>query len=321
MSRTPVRVNPRSFPTHPGAVWRRRGMVAACVTGTVAALAAAPTASAAPLPANCAQPVGSTLVTCTFTTVGEHELTLPEGVTSITVTAVGGAGGNADAYNQPTDETFHSDGGVGAVVTATIPVTESTVYAFVGGNGGKSSTVGERAAGGFNGGGQGGYFHSDSTGFDATGSGGGASDVRTTDGDLQSRKVIGAGGGGAGGGVPAPGGDAGNAAPGLRQYSGGQPGTATGGGYGDAEPGSLGKGGDSGTLAFGGGGGGGLYGGGGSTVTGGGGGSSLDPDGPGPTLAVRGTPPSVTITFTTTTPPTPPCSGSVCLTPGLFVAG
>lgn len=318
MSRLSVSAGPRSLPAHPGTAWRRRSVVAACVAGTLAALASAPTASAAPLPATCVQPAGSTLVTCTFTTVGEHELTLPEGVTSITVTAIGGAGGDADAYNQPTDETFHSDGGLGAVVTATIPVTESTVYAFVGGNGGKSNTVGQRALGGFNGGGQGGYFHSDATGFDDTGSGGGASDVRTTDRDLQSRKVIAAGGGGAGGGVPAPGGDAGGAAPDLRGYSGGQPGTATGGGYGDAEWGALGKGGDSADLGFGGGGGGGLYGGGGSTVTGGGGGSSIDPDGPGPTLAARGTPPSVTITFASTTLPTPPCSNSVCLTPGMF---
>ncbi len=320
MSRLPTDVEPHPSPARPSRAWRHRSVVAACVVGTVAALASAPTASAAPLPSECVQPIGSNLVTCTFDTAGEHELTLPDGTTSITVTAVGGSGGDAEAYNQLTGETFHSDGGVGAVVTSAIAVTEPTVYAFVGGDGSQSNVVLERSPGGFNGGGQGGWFHSDDSGFDGTGSGGGASDVRTAGRDLQSRRVVAAGGGGAGGAVPAPGGDAGSAGPNLRNLTGGQAGTATSGGAGgdDGAPGALGQGGASYNLGFGGGGGGGLYGGGGSGYVGGGGGSSLDPDGPGPTLAARGATPLVTITFTSTAPPTPPCSGSVCLTPGMF---
>ncbi|MBD0275778.1 MAG: hypothetical protein ICV73_28105, partial [Acetobacteraceae bacterium] len=131
-------------------------------------------------------------------TGGEQAFTVPAGVSSIQVVAVGGRGGRGGTYQggPPTVA-----GGFGARQTATISVTPGQVlYVEVGGNGanGNGSLY---SAGGFNGGGMGGPTETNPTG---AGAGGGASDVRTkprSAGDsLQSRLVIAAGGGGGGGG-------------------------------------------------------------------------------------------------------------------------
>lgn len=318
MSESPLRTEPRVLPGLLGLPWARRGVVTACIAGTVAALAASPTAAAAPLPSECVQPVTGGLVTCTYTTTGEHQLTLPDGITSITITAIGGSGGDGTVESVP-EQRFH-EGGVGAVVTATVRVTSSTVYALVGGNGGKSRVHKERSPGGFNGGGQGGTVYNANAEVFSDGGGGGASDVRLDGRDLGSRAVVAAGGGGAT--YTGPGGDAGTAAEEGSNFVG-KAGTATEGGAGGffdgsfGSPGLRGQGGDS-SASSGGGGGGGLFGGGGGMYGGGGGGSSLDPDGPGPALAARGTPPSVVITFGTSSAPPTPCSGSACLPAGIF---
>ncbi|PCK24084.1 hypothetical protein CHR55_27835 [Rhodococcus qingshengii] len=274
--------------------WRHRSIAAVCAAGTSAALVVGSSpASAAPLPSECVESTPGGTVTCTYTDPSAvHALTLPDDITSITVTAIGGEG---------VGTTFARPGGVGAVVTATIPLTQSTIYAVVGGNG-----VGK--TGGANGGGSG------SGSGAGKGGGGGASDVRLAPDDLASRQVIAAGGGGAG--VNTPGGAAG-AAPvsqaGLDTERSGKPGTAQAGGEGGTfqspgppgAPGTLGQGGAAGVFngptnsPTAGGGGGGLYGGGGGAfASGGGGGSSLDPDGGQVVLASRGTAPSVTISYT-----------------------
>lgn len=260
----------------------------------------------------------------TFPSTGvEQSFTVPAGVTSVRVRAVGAAGETAFA-----DSPFQSGapGGVGAVVAGSLPVTGGEVL-YV-----------EVAANGFNGMGFGGP---------GGGSGGGASDVRTlasaSPGTLESRLLVAGGGGGGGGtfdeGSGGRGGDAGTVGTdGLSTESGpedtersagGGAGTLTGGGAGGTrceepgpwwgEEGALGSGGFGGDSfgapeTGGGGGGGGYWGGGGGEGScgfggpestgggGGGGGSSFVTEEAASAsfgLASSSTAPSVTITYAT----------------------
>ena len=289
----------------------------------------------AALPAGCTQ--SGQVVTCTFPSTGaEQSFSVPPGVTSVQVTAIGGAGGDGEI----------AVGGAGAMVSGSLSVSApETLFVEVGGAG---STGGTAAGAAFNGGGL--------PGDQSAAGGGGASDVRTvscgspcvtTDPmSLGSRLLIAAGEGGAGEPVMASGGDGGPAGASGTQGGGvlaagggggGQPpapigGTGGSGGYASSPPssgglpgarggdGSLGKGGDGAAVygGTGGGGGGGLYGGGGgggggrdnATDTegsggGGGGGSSLAPTGGSIGLAAStAVPPSVTISYTVPPPPT-----------------
>lgn len=229
----------------------------------------------------------------TFTSTGaEQSWVVPDGVTRVHVTLIGGHGGR---NTQAT-----ANGGRGAALEADLDVTPAqTLYLEVGANGENGGGTGY-AVGAFNGGGL--------SGSTSPGAGGGATDIRTVAradaGTLSSRLIVAAGGGGAGGGAanpPAPGGDAGE--PGANAPSPGDPslsaqgggaGTALTGGAGGAQSttggnggtaGSFGVGGDGGTPGdYGGGGGGaGWYGGGGGGAgqaplnfgAGGGGGSSF----------------------------------------------
>ncbi len=190
-----------------------------------------------------------------------------------------------------------ANGGLGAAVQATVPVTPGQVFQiYVGGMGTQGA-----ASGGFNGGGNG-QASSGSAGYASWG-GGGASDVRTG-AALATRIIVAGGGGGRGGGsTQVCGGNANcnNGANGCNTFgAGGQGGTQFAGGAGGtpwaATPpggsaGTLGQGGQGGPwqTASGGGGGGGYYGGGGGGNDGcctganggggGGGGSSLVPAG------------------------------------------
>ncbi len=253
-----------------------------------AAVALPGAAGAATLPENCTSytpPFASTQVVCDFAFTGAAQtFHVPDGVSELDVTAVGGQGQSANR-----------SGGLGAKVDGTVDVQSGAdLQVLVGGDGGD---------GGFNGGGYG------------NGRGGGASDVRTSDA-LDSRLIVAAGGGGAG--TDRDGGNAGEDG----QGSGG--GTAAtvdapgvGGGSGDyrGHDGALGVGGAGHWAGFdmSGGGGGGLYGGGGGGGDdaflypggGGGGGSSLVPAGGSVTLAGEDQAPSVTISYTI-------CTGSVC---------
>lgn len=303
-------------PTRRRRGWRRGALLLA--VGLVLGLAPAGLAHAAS--GDCATSGGE--VTCTYSysyTGGEQTFTVPAGVTVLSVTAVGGRG--ADGYNGYNPAGV---GGAGGVVTAAIPVTPAeALYVEVGGNGaGRDGFY----RGGFNGGGNAGS---------GAGAGGGASDVRTcsssatscatADDSLDSRLLVAAGGGGAGGftyggsGGPAgqPGSTGGALYCGFTPGSGGAAGTPTGGGSGGAagsaspgynaypgQDGALGVGGSASpnSVVGGGGGGGGYYGGGagGGAVScaggGGGGGSNLVPVGGTSGLDTTGTP-EVVITY------------------------
>jgi Glycine rich protein len=232
--------------------------------------------------------------TVTFATPGGPYLfTVPAGVTSLTVHAIGGAGsasGTRDA------------GGAGADVQAELAVTPGTVFdVHVAGNG-------VYGPGGANGGGT----------SPREGGGGGASDVRTGTDALAGRVIVAAGGGG--GGAFAAGGAAGQAgADGFTNcpetHTVAQPGTLLAGGaggsgacgYAGGTDGSLGAGGTGGDNpdggGSGGGGGGGYYGGGGGSAYGGGaGGSSFTASSAtnvATTLASNTAAPSVQISYTT----------------------
>lgn len=201
----------------------------AITTGAVLAVVAAPAAAATS--------------TVTYPSAGEYPIVIPAGVTSLSVVAVGGRGGQGD---------YFVDGGLGARVTATLPVTPGqTRYLLVGGNG----------ANGTNNAGSGG--------------GGGASDLRTTPASAgvtptDTRLLVAAGGGGSGGGyafgangTSGAGGNAGTAGSNSRNSGfasgGGAAGVPVGTGAGGATgapdgngsaglPGSRGTGGDGALL-------------------------------------------------------------------------
>jgi len=204
---------------------------------------------------------------------------VPAGVTSLQFNVLGARGGNANG-------TGWALGGLGGRVQGSLSVTPGQVlYLYVGGVGINGDATNNWKSGGWNGGGM---------GFKYAGGGGGASDIRTTIGDLNSRLVV-AGGGGGGGyytstsNLNERGGPGGGVTGGNGFYSNastntswvGSGGTATSGGSrgtsGNGTNGSFGFGGQaaSNCCTYGsGGGGGGWYGGGGSYYAGGGGGSS-----------------------------------------------
>lgn len=210
----------------------------------------------------------------TFDYTGDYSVwTPPSGINSLHFDVYGAQGGRT--------------GGRGGYVSGDFVAIPSSLYVYVGGAGG----VGNATTGGFNGGGTAGSGHADQ------GSGGGASDLRTSTA-LADRVVVAGGGGGTGGWVGGAGGAGGltiasagikgatatTAGGGGSQTSGGSAGLGVTTGHGTA--GSLGQGGNggTGTVAGGGAGGGGFYGGGGggsdnasggSDGAGGGGGSSF----------------------------------------------
>jgi hypothetical protein len=237
----------------------------------------------------------STATSCTFTTAGMPTFTVPAGVHSLDVVAVGAAGGNDDLGNA---------GGLGASVEDTaVPVSAGQALGVtVGGVGGTGQGQEGGAPGSPGGGGAGGQYPTPDTSQAAAegGGGGGFSGVLDPSGNPL---VIGAGGGGGGGaGGPGGAGDTGaggqpgsssNGCPGNDHLDGGGANGSTGGqggsgtsGGGDGEPGgslSGGQGGadgPDGSHPTSGGGGGGGYagggggGGGGGCAGGGGGGSS-----------------------------------------------
>jgi adhesin/invasin len=273
----------------------------ALVTPPATAAGAPDVVLAAGLSTGCSQSAPGADVVCAWTS-GQHSFTVPEGVTSVHVDAVGGHGGSS---------LYGYAGGRGAQVAADLVVTPGDVLvATVGGNGGNGTGGTTDGAGGANGGG------TTSADIQASGGGGGASDVRTSGATLADRLLVAAGGGG--GGFYKEGGDAGSDAPDYASWGvGGKAGTGSAGGAGgyfddtldtvvQATDGTLGQGGNgnvttydfsSSSTAYGGGGGGGLYGGGGGGFdAGGGGGSSLVPGGG--TLGLNAVAPSVSISYT-----------------------
>ena len=289
----------------------------ALLSGTSQALALAPS--------NCG--VNGSQMTCTYTFTGsEQAFTVPAGVSSVSLSAVGAPGGAGEALAA----TPAAAGGMGATASAAVAVTAGeALYVEVGGPGELFDSVSANA-GGWNGGGAGGA--SDGSGSPFGAGGGGASDVRTQSasmaGSLSSRLLVAAGGGGGGSNddfeASGAGGSAGAAGANSSDPCGGKGGggaTSGGpGGFGAAGPcygapgvvGASGAGGAGGASdgnineGGGGGGGGGYYGGGGggggTSGGGGGGGSSYAPGG---TIGADTTGvPLVTITYT----PGPPAA-------------
>jgi hypothetical protein len=214
--------------------------------------------------------VGATC-TVTFESNGDYYLWAPpSGAKNISFDLMGAQGGRS--------------GGLGGRVTGTLINTPTSLYIFVGGEGKQGSGV----AGGFNGGGNAGSGRGDE------GSGGGATDIRSTT-STNDRIAVAGGGGGSGGYGGGIGGSAGglNASAGTSgqgqggsgatQSSGGNGGYPNGGSWGSTGDFGVGGAGGSSYVSGGGGGGGGFYGGGGggadidtccSNAGGGGGGSS-----------------------------------------------
>jgi len=277
--------------------------------------------------ASAAAPCGSTgtlsssgaTTTCTYTGAGQDAFTVPAGVVSLKVTAVGAAGG-AGGY------ALDAPGSGASVQDAAVPVAASQVLTVVVGGTGGVGTNGVGGVGGSPGGGgaAGGSLQPGSSSYDG-GGGGGYSGLLTP---VESPLVIAGGGGGSGGegyaggsGDTGQGGGAGN---GYFPGSGGDGGTSTSGGaggVGDAAqggPGMMGafeqggQGGPGGLYlgnhnSSGGGGGGGYYGGGGGggsgAAGGGGGGSSYGITGL-TDEALAGGPAAVTISYTVAAAPT-----------------
>jgi len=223
--------------------------------------------------------------TATFRTSGQSSFTVPAGVSSVSVTVIGAAGGGVGTLTPG----FCGSGGDGAMVSGSFSVAPGEQLAVdVGAPGGNCGSGPSPGAGGNGGGASGG---SGASGCDNCGGagGGGASSV-SSQSSPSAVLIVAGGGGGGGGGSGGSGGAAGAAGTGSPMTGGGGAGTAMQGGAGGAAlspggvgsgtAGSFGQGGAGGAaLAGGGGGGGGYYGGGGGAgggpAAGGGGGSSF----------------------------------------------
>lgn len=131
---------------------------------------------------------GNAMATQTFDFTGTTQtFTVPLGVTNITIEAYGGAGQDftVEQY-QP------STGGLGGFASGELNVTPGDILTiYVGG-------AGIDGAGGFNGGGTGGFGTPTDGSAGFAGSGGGASDVRIGAGTLADRVIVAGGGGGGG---------------------------------------------------------------------------------------------------------------------------
>jgi len=181
----------------------RRRLGTACAVAGAWFLVGAPGALAA-------SPCGATGVlttaglteTCTYTTTGEDTFTVPAGVSSLHVIAVGGQGGAT---------AFGDDGGFGGQVSADLAVQGGAgLYVEVGGNGGdgsRSNNAYAGGAGGLNGGAVGGAGGTSTSAPDGGGGGGGggASDLRSAPASAglspDPRLIVAGGGGGASNGV------------------------------------------------------------------------------------------------------------------------
>jgi len=196
--------------------------------------------SANPTP-NCS---AGTTCTITFTYSGDYySWTAPSGATSVTFDVQGAQGGTTTEQYSP------AAGGNGGRVTGTLAVTPgNTYYIYVGGQ----PSAGASTAG-FNGGALGAL----SAGGVRAGSGGGASDIRTSIAVPSSRLVVAGGGGGAGtdyvngGCVPCGQGGTGGSGGGTTGATGQDAPAAPAGGY-SGSYGLLGRGGSGGTQSAGG---------------------------------------------------------------------
>ena len=293
------------------------------VLGVVWSLAASPLASAA------------TPVTVNFASPGLFHFTVPEGVASLDINALGAGGGHAWGNGL---STVGGAGGSGSWIQGSLAVMPGQVLDLAVGQAGADALSGcTPGAGGASfeahvqgAGGKGGSCAFDS-GFGVAGGGGGsATAVTLEDGSIIINLIIAAGGGGGGGGGAIAGFEGGAGGSGGGANGGNGNGTNAGGGGAGGGSGSV-DGGGGGTIpescsacsaGAGGGGGGGREGGGGggaSTIAGGGGGGgggggtdvvptggtdSLSPGGPGADglVQITYTPPDSTSTAVSCSP-------------------
>lgn len=127
--------------------------------------------------------LADTTATVSYTTPGLSWFTVPAGVSSVTVTAVGAAGGNS----------VFEQGGYGGSVTEAVPVEPGHVLSVIVGGPGGSATVTTPGAGGVGGGGSGGA----ATGTQFSGGGGGGASSVGPGNSAAFAYVVAAGGGGA----------------------------------------------------------------------------------------------------------------------------
>lgn len=150
-----------------------------------AALLAVPTALIATAPAHAAEPGSETFTSATAT-----DWIVPAGVREVTITAVGGSGGNAAGQHAGT-------GGLGASVESVRTVEPGDVLTIwagqAGGNAGGDRLTSGAGGAGFTAGGNGGYSGGS---LSRPGAGGGGSSAVSVDGTVA---VIAGGGGGGGG--------------------------------------------------------------------------------------------------------------------------
>jgi hypothetical protein len=219
-----MRLSPAVGGSGSGGCWPRRSWLGLPVL--LVALLAVFAVPAAALQPGCSQS-GQT-VTCAYTS-GSNPFTVPAGVSSIHVAAIGGTG------NSIGGAPFFGAGGHGAAVSGDLPVNSgATLYAVVGAGGGAGTGLG--------------------------GFGGGASDVRTSQNGLSSRVLVAAGGGGGGGtggsGLSGDGhtfdgnGGAGGASGGDAGFGGAPSGGGGGGGGGSSSNGGAGGAGGSSCNPF-----------------------------------------------------------------------
>lgn len=240
------------------------------------------------------QPPQTTLFSST--TPGPYTVTVPPCVTSLNYTIVGGHGG---ASARPTNPTLGlpGQGGPGAYITGTLPVTPGDILNLTIGSNASLETPGTGAGTG-------------GTPLSGAGAGGGGSEI--VDGGptgTATNGVFVVAGAGGGAGYTSNGGGAGQAGQGSFP---GQPGTQTAGGAGGGAGGSNGSGMNGGNTASSndGGGGAGFFGGGGGAASSGGGGGSSYTTGSSnvvQTLDTAATP-KIILTYATCTtcPPVPP---------------
>ena len=136
--------------------------------------------------------------TCTYTASGTYSFTVPAGVTSLDVTAVGAAGGNSCT----SCGVISWDGGAGASVEDTaVPVNPGEAFTVVVGGAGGTGSASAGGAGGTPGGGAGGDPNGSPTLSDGGGGGGGYSGLVNPSGVIGFVIAAGGGGGGSTGGV------------------------------------------------------------------------------------------------------------------------
>ncbi len=155
-----------------------RHLVGAFVAATLVTLFVISGVARAALPTGCTQ--AAQTITCTYTS-GSNAFTVPARVSSISVLAIGGAGGSSVFCTTTVGCSIDVAGGFGARVAGELTVSPgTTIYAAVGVNGANGSPGSGNLSGGFG------------------GAAGGASDVRSTATSLSSRLLVAGGGGGAG---------------------------------------------------------------------------------------------------------------------------